>query len=392
MNLPSQQSKVLAVDDEADICELLQDALSQAGYICQTAGNVEDALLCLERERFDAIISDLHLGNGMNGLRFMQLAQARWPHLVFLLVTAESDVRIGVEAMKRGAADYLIKPFQLSNVISAVGWALERKRMQMELDRYRDHLENMVRERTAMLQAALQKIETNYNQTLAVLGAALDLRDDETGGHALRVSRYFITLAEAAGFPAERLPDAIRGAYLHDIGKLAIPDSILLKPGQLTDAERQIMQTHVPIGYEMVRQIAFLEPAADLILSHHERFDGSGYPRGLTGEDIPFSARIFSVADALDAMTSNRPYRRSLGFEAARREIQDQSGRQFDPAMVQIFLNLPATLWPEIRNGRVKSGDSYISKLISSGLRDAASRTLSLKFTAAASELQSGSN
>ncbi len=390
MNLPFKPSKILAVDDEADICELLKEALVQAGYACHAANSAEAALGRLEREHFDAVVSDLHLGGGMDGLHFMQAALERWPHLVFLLVTAEDDVRTGIEAMKRGAADYLIKPFQIANVVSAVGWALERKRMQLELDRYRDHLEIMVRERTAMLQSALLKIENSYNQTLAVLGAALDLRDDETGGHALRVSRYFITLAEAVKFPSEQLPDAIRGAYLHDIGKLAIPDAILLKPGPLSAEEAGIMQTHVAIGYEMVRQIAFLEPAAELILSHHERFDGSGYPRGLLGDDIPLSARIFSVADALDAMTSNRPYRPSLGFESALREIRNQSGRQFDPAVVQAFVHLPAALWPDIRNGRVKTGESFLSELLSTGLREAAARTLTVKFSSASGRRAAG--
>lgn len=373
------------VDDEPEICELLHEGIAQAGYDCLTSGSAEEGLTSLERQQFEAVVSDLHLGAGMDGMLFMQAALQRWPHLVFLLVTAESDIRIGIEAMKRGAADYLTKPFQVSTVVSAIGWGLERKRLQLELEKYRAQLEEMVRERTAQLQTALLQIESSYDETLAVLGAALDLRDDATGGHALRVSRYFIALAEALQFPAAQLPHAIRGAYLHDIGKLAIPDSILLKPGNLNEQETGIMQTHVGIGYEMVRQIPFLEPASGLILNHHEQYDGSGYPRGLRGVEIPLSARVFAVADTLDAMTSNRPYRCGLSFDAALREIRKQSGHQFDPAIVKTFLQLPATLWADIRHGRSTVGEPYIARLLSPGLREMAMRNMALKLRAPAS-------
>jgi putative nucleotidyltransferase with HDIG domain len=207
----------------------------------------------------------------------------------------------------------------------------------------------MVEQRTRQLQAAMRRIELTYDETLEALGAALDLRDTETAGHSERVSRYALTLARAIGCTDERLKQIRRGSYLHDIGKIGIPDSILLKEGKLTPEEMAVMQGHVRIGYNIVCRIAFLAGAAEIVLTHQERYDGTGYPQGLVGPEIPFGARAFAVADTLDAMTSDRPYRRALPFEVARDEVVRESGRQFDPEVVQAFLKIPEKMWEGIR-------------------------------------------
>ncbi len=201
--------------------------------------------------------------------------------------------------------------------------------------------ETALQENTHDHEAALRLIELTYDETLRALGAALDLRDTETAGHSERVTRYSLQIARAMNYSSEELTQLARGAYLHDIGKIGIPDSILRKEGPLSPEEVEIMQTHVQIGYELVKQIAFLAPAAEIILAHHERHDGSGYPRGLRGDEIPLGARVFAVADSLDAMTSDRPYRRARAFDAARDEIEREAGRQFDPAVVKAFLSIP---------------------------------------------------
>jgi putative nucleotidyltransferase with HDIG domain len=190
-------------------------------------------------------------------------------------------------------------------------------------------------------EAALRQIELTYDETLRALGAALDLRDTETAGHSERVTRYSLQIARVMKCSSEQLTQIARGAYLHDIGKIGIPDAVLRKEGKLDADETEIMRTHVRIGYELVSQIAFLAPAAELILAHHESHDGSGYPRGLRGDAIPASARIFAVADALDAITSDRPYRRARPFDAACEEIRGAAGRQFDPRVVEAFLSIP---------------------------------------------------
>jgi putative nucleotidyltransferase with HDIG domain len=207
------------------------------------------------------------------------------------------------------------------------------------------HLEEMVSERTQQLRAALLQTERSYEDTLEALGAAIDLRDSPTAGHSRRVFLYSMELAKSIGGLEQEIRSIAMGAWLHDIGKLATPDRVLLKPGPLTESEWEIMRRHARIGYELVKSISFLAGAAEIVLTHHERFDGSGYPQGLRAEEIPFSARIFAVADTLDAMTSDRPYRAALPLQAARDVIERGSGTLFDPLVVTAFLRVPNETW-----------------------------------------------
>ncbi|MGE5326502.1 MAG: HD-GYP domain-containing protein, partial [Deltaproteobacteria bacterium] len=181
----------------------------------------------------------------------------------------------------------------------------------------------------------------SYDELLEVLGMALDFRDNDTAGHSRRVARYTMEIARAVGCSADELMHINRGAYLHDLGKIAIPDNILFKKGKLTSAEWEVMKTHAWIGHNLITRISLLAPVGQILLAHHERFDGTGYPRGLKGEEIPLGARIFAVADTLDAMISDRPYRKGRTYAEAREEITRQSGRQFDPAVVKAFLAIP---------------------------------------------------
>ncbi|HET7840875.1 MAG TPA: HD domain-containing phosphohydrolase [Terriglobia bacterium] len=182
---------------------------------------------------------------------------------------------------------------------------------------------------------------SSYDELLEVLGLALDFRDNDTAGHSRRVARYTLEIAKALGCSSEQVVDINRGAYLHDLGKIAIPDAVLLKKGKLTPAEWEVMKTHAWIGHNLLTRISLLAPVAQILLTHHERFDGTGYPRGLKGNQIPLGARIFAVADTLDAMISDRPYRKGLSYSQARDEIARQSGRQFDPIVVEAFLAIP---------------------------------------------------
>src|SRR4029077_12498221 len=178
--------------------------------------------------------------------------------------------------------------------------------------------------------------------------AAIDLRDDETAGHSKRVCRYTLEIARAMGWPDKQLEGLARGAYLHDIGKLGVLDGILLKPGPLTADERKLMQQHVQIGFDLVKDIPFLADAAEILLMHHERYEGGGYPRGLKGEEILLGARLFAVADTLDGITSDRSYRRASSFQSARETIRHLSGSQFDPQVIDVFLGIPEQTWPMI--------------------------------------------
>jgi putative nucleotidyltransferase with HDIG domain len=227
--------------------------------------------------------------------------------------------------------------------------ALEHRRLILENRNYQTNLEKLVEQRTVELKKALSQLEESYDETLEALGGALDLKDAETEGHCKRVMAFTLAIAKAMGIEAVHLPQLARAAFLHDIGKMAIPDRILRKPGPLNDDERTIMRTHCEVGYNMLVRIPFLREAAQIVLAHQEYFDGTGYPRGLGGEKIPLGARIFAVADALDAMISDRPYRSALSIDHARKEIERCSGTQFDPNIVEVFLAMPDTTWAELR-------------------------------------------
>lgn len=340
-------TRVLIVDDESAIRDLLSTLLLQAGISSTTAASPMDALAALETTNFDAVISDLRMG-ASSGFDLLREVRTHFPTLPFLVATGVDDVRVGVQALQQGADDYLLKPFDIDLVVASLQRALERKRLEQELENYRRHLEEMVSQRTRELQAAMTDLELSHSATLEALGNAIDLRDSPTAGHSRRVLLYSLRIAEGIGGMANELKTLGMGAWLHDIGKIAIPDRILLKPGALTHQERKIMERHAELGYQLVRGIPFLAGASEVILSHHERHDGSGYPHGLRGHQIPVCARIFAVADSFDAMTSDRPYRSALPFQAAWDVIAAGRGHLFDPCVVDAFLPLGEDAWKQI--------------------------------------------
>jgi response regulator RpfG family c-di-GMP phosphodiesterase len=347
---PLASLRVLIVDDEASVRKVMAVVLAQLGHLCQTASGGEEALRILDAQPIDAVISDLQMP-GMSGMELLSKVRQLYPQLAFLIVTGVDDIRVGIEAMRQGADDYIVKPFQVDpNVVSgSLTRALQKKRLELEVENYRYHLEEIVEEQTQQLREALRQIECSYEHTLEALGAAIDLRDSPTAGHSRRVFLYSIEIAKGMDGLEKNLRTIAMGAWLHDIGKLAIPDAILLKPGPLTDEERQIMQRHAQIGYDLVKGIPFLADAAEIILAHHERCDGSGYPRGLKTEEITVGARVFAVADTFDAMTSDRPYCRALPFESSRNVIQSGAGKQYDAQVARSFLNIPDETWNAIR-------------------------------------------
>ena len=340
-------TRLLIVDDELAHRKVLAVMLEQAGMTCKTAPSGKEALRLLQSESVDAVIADLNMPR-VSGLELLTEVRRCYPHMVFLMATGIDDVRIGVQAMKQGADDYLIKPLQMDVVMVSLERAFHKKWLEQQVENYRQNLEEMVCKRTVELQNALGQVEQSYVDTLDALGAAIDLRDGQTAGHSRRAALCAIKmLTEMHGTP-QQLKSLAMGAWLHDIGKLAIPDAILLKPGALTEAERKIMQDHVRIGYDLIKRVLFLADAAEIILNHHERWDGSGYPRGLIGPDIPLNARIFAVADTVDAMTSDRPYRSALPFQDARNEIERNAGIHFDSQVASVFLSISNETWETI--------------------------------------------
>ena len=322
--------RILVVDDDPAIRDLLTTKLKLSGFISFSCDSGEAALKVLSQESFDGIISDLNMP-GISGLDLLKEARRLVPRTAFLMATGVSDTALGVAAMKEGAADYILKPFQMEAVVVSLRRALETKRMEAELEEYRNRLESMVEQRTIQLKSAMQRIEITYDETLETLAAALEMHDIETAGHSRRVTLYSLEIARRLNFSSDQLKQLERAANLHDIGKIGIPDMILLKPGKLTPEETAIMRTHVRIGYDLMSRVAFLASAAEIVLTHHEFYDGTGYPQGLAGEEIPLGARMFTIADTMDAMMSDRPYRQGRSYAVARAEIEHESGRQFDP-------------------------------------------------------------
>jgi putative nucleotidyltransferase with HDIG domain len=341
--------RILVVDDEEPIREIVASMLGAAGYSCKQAGSGMEALAVLTSgDEFELMLSDLMMAD-LDGIGLLERTKEKYPDMPVVMVTAVHDISVALAAIRNGAYDYLLKPFEREQLLNTVSRALENRRLKMENRAYQTNLESLVKARTEQLQATVRELERSYDITLEALGDALDLKDAETEGHSRRVTAFTIAIAKEMGLPQEQILTIARGAFLHDIGKMAIPDAILRKPGKLNPEEIATMREHCYKGYQIVRKIPFLANACDIIYSHQECYDGSGYPRGLKGREIPLGARIFSVADTLDAIMSDRPYRPRQPFSAARAEIEKWSGRQFDPEVVKVFLNMPETLWDRLR-------------------------------------------
>jgi putative nucleotidyltransferase with HDIG domain len=348
--------RILVVDDEETIREIVSSMLTHANYKCRQAASGLEAIALLDSgEEFELLLSDLMMAD-LDGIGLLERTKERFPDMPVVMVTAVHDISVALAAIRNGAYDYLLKPFEREQLLATVRRAMENRRLKLENRAYQTNLETLVAARTEQLRKAMVELERSYDITLEALGDALDLKDRETEGHSRRVTAFTIAIARAMGLTADQIRVIARGAFLHDIGKMAIPDAILNKPGALTPDEVGIMREHSYHGYQIVRKIPFLQEAAEIVYAHQERFDGTGYPRGLKGEQIPLGARMFAVADTLDAITSDRPYRPAQTLAAAREEIQRWAGRQFDPEVVKTFLSMPENIWDDLRkeiNSRV---------------------------------------
>jgi len=342
--------RILIVDDEETIREIVSQMLGGAHFQTRQAASGIEALSILESgDEFDLVLSDLMMAE-MDGMALLEHSKERYPDMPIVMVTAVNDIQVALQALRHGAYDYVLKPFEREQLLHTVRRALENRRLKRENDAYRTNLEALVAARTQQWKTALSDLEKSYDMTLEALGDALDLKDAETYGHTRRVTAFTIAIAKKMGLPKEEIGVIARGAFLHDVGKIAIPDDILGKPSKLTDKEMAVMREHAYSGYKMLSKIPFLAEAAEIVYAHQERYDGTGYPRGLKGDEIPLGARIFAIADTLDAMRTDRPYRTAQSMQAVRKEIELWSGRQFDPQIVKVFLEMPDNIWEGLRD------------------------------------------
>ncbi|HEY8504465.1 MAG TPA: HD domain-containing phosphohydrolase [Gemmataceae bacterium] len=348
MNLPplapSPQSSrsVLVVDDEPAVRGIVARWLRAEGYHCREAGSAAEALRALEEEPFALVFTDLRMP-GASGLDLLRETGRRHPEAAVVLITAVDDRGTAARAIEGGAYGYIIKPFERNELLISAAGALERRRLRQASREYQRRLEAEVRQRTAEIRRREEEIAVR-------LVSASGWRDSETGAHVRRIGQYSATLAAALGWEARAVDDIRLAAAMHDVGKIGIPDSILRKPGRLTDDEFRLMQRHTVIGAELLggSEIPLLAMARSIARSHHERWDGFGYPDGLEAGEIPPAARIVAIADVYDALVHRRVYKPALPEEEALAVMTAQSGRHFDPHIFEKFLEV----LPEFRRIR----------------------------------------
>ena len=308
MTLNRTKPGLLIVDDEEVVRNVLRDLLSDA-YDCHEASSAEEALDRVRQTTYELVISDINM-SGMSGLEMIPHMKQISPDTVIVMISGMQTIESAINTLRVGAFDYLMKPFDLRQVEAAIQRAYEHQQLIVAKQVYENHLEELVELRTAELDEALASVENAYRSTLQALTAALETRDAETHGHSERVVTFSLRLGREYGLNALEMKALEFGSLLHDIGKIGVPDAILRKPAKLTDEEWVRMREHPSHGQQILRGIKFLEGAARVVAQHHERWDGSGYPLGLKGEEIDICARIFAVADAFDAITSDRVYRK----------------------------------------------------------------------------------
>ncbi len=326
-----KQESILIVDDEDTTRRALCKRLSGEGYKCQEATNGEQALDKMRKCTVGLVILDIMMP-GKSGIELLPEIKAVYPDAQVWMATAITDIDIAVQCMKYGAYDYVTKPFNLDEITLSVGRALEKRRLELENKEYRHHLENKVSEQA-------ERIRLSFLSAITALANALEAKDKYTGGHSQRVAEISAAVANAMGLLQEIIEKVKLAGMVHDIGKIGVSESILNKPGRLTNEEFQHIQKHPEIGQHILTPIVGDEEILRIVRSHHERYDGTGYPDGLKHGHIPLGSRILAVADAYEAMTSERPYRRAMNKKTALNEIERGEGTQFDPNVAEAFLS-----------------------------------------------------
>src|SRR2546422_744384 len=347
------QREVLSVEHDHQAREVLHQIFVSAGYNCLLANDGREGVEAFKAGRPPLVVTDLTMP-GITGVELLQQVRAVDDDVAVIVLTGAADVKTAIASLKLGAHDFIMKPVNMDELLIATERALERRQLLIDRREYHKNLERRVVEATRDLASKHSQLQETYRATLEALGSALDTRDVGTESHSRRVHGYALATARAYGVPEKDMTDLAHGVLLHDIGKIGIPDAILLKPGPLTPEEWQIMRRHPEIGKQLVEKIPFLRGAVPIVYAHHEKWDGTGYPRGLKGEEIPLGARIFMVVDAFDAITFDRPYSKAQTIDAAKAEIKRCSGKHFDPGVVTAFFQVPEALLAEIRRKSVE--------------------------------------
>jgi len=327
----NQQETVLIVDDEAAIRRLLRQKLSREGYWCQEADTAEQTLNRLGSSPIALVILDIKMP-GKSGIELLPEIKVSYPDTTVIMATAVTDISVVIKCMKQGADDYICKPFNLDEVILSVQRALEKRRLQLKIREYQQHLEEKVGAQT-------REIRKVFLGAIEALVFALEAKDRYTAGHSRRVAEIAVAIGSELGLSVNDMEDLRWGGLLHDVGKIAVDQLIQNKPGKLTREEYEHIMIHAQVGAGIVKPVVS-EKVVEMIEHHHDRYDGGGIHQVVVGEDIPLAARILAVADAFDAMTSERPYRAAMSIKEALGEIKRSTGTQFDPDIIAAFLKI----------------------------------------------------
>jgi putative two-component system response regulator len=332
---------VLIVDDEKMVRRLIREKLSPEGYLCIEAENAEQVMEKMLENEIALVLLDIKMP-GRSGVDLLPELRNNYPDTMVIMATASSDIQTAIQCMKNGAYDYFTKPFTLDELSLSVMRALEKRTLELELRNYRQHLEQMVARKTEELEQALDGIKIASLDTIYRLARAAEYKDGGTGAHIKRIGRYCACITRQMGLSSEKIENIIYAAPMHDIGKIGIPDRLLLKPGKLDTDEWEIMKRHTIMGSEILHSsdVEFIKLAEVIALTHHEKWEGSGYPEGLKGESIPLAGRIVAIADVFDALTSKRPYKEAYSVEESLSIIRKSSGTHFDPNIVDAFFDV----------------------------------------------------
>ncbi len=331
---------ILIVDDEEAIRRLLHHKLSGEGYRCLEAGSAEQAMGRLKNKTVELVVLDIKMP-GKSGTELLPELRDRYPDTAVIMATAIVDTDIAIQCMRQGAYDYLTKPFNLDEVVMSTNRALEKRRLELENRDYQQHLEQKVEEQAKKIRAA-------FLSAITALAYALEAKDVYTSGHSQRVAEISVAIAVELGLPEHGIERIRQAGLIHDIGKIGVKESVLNKPGKLTDEEFKHIKYHSEVGQRILTPIVEDEEILKMVRHHHERYDGGGYPDGLSGEQIPLGARILAVADTYDAMTSQRPYREAMSIKTTCAEIERGKGTQFDPVVADAFLKTKKSIFAAV--------------------------------------------
>ena len=323
---------ILVVDDEEQVRRLLNRTLSGIDYACTLAADGAEARKCLDRQPFDLALCDVNMP-GESGIDLARHIASEYQDMAVIILTAMDDPKTADAAIEAGTYGYIIKPFNPNELIINIRNALRRRKLEIVNQTYRQDLEQMVKERTVKLQRALEGI-------IQASVRIVESRDPYTAGHQDRVANLAGAIAIEMNLRENQVEGIRMAGSIHDLGKISVPAEILSKPSRLTEIEFALIKTHPRVGYDIIADIDFPWPIAQMVLQHHERMDGSGYPQGLSGQDILLEARILCVADVVEAMASHRPYRSALGIDVALKEISDNAGKLYDPEAADAVLKL----------------------------------------------------